>query len=93
MEKIEFVDLSCGHCGKDFEPDEREVFHVEKLGNGTLIFTSNDEPYYFTCPYCQHKSMMFKPGKKTNGNNVNVVIKGNISGSTNIIIGNGNIAK
>ncbi len=84
MSEKEFtlIDLECKGCGKSFEPDERKGFKVDKLDSGGLMFTQNDDPYYFTCPYCGKKAMTWKPGEATKS------YKGNgFSGA--VAIGNG----
>lgn len=62
------VDLTCKGCGQTMKAQKHSGVTVTKLASGGLMYTSNDEPFTFTCPYCGKSFATWKPGPKTEQN-------------------------
>jgi hypothetical protein len=92
-EEITVVDLTCKGCGSTMRPEKRENVVVTKLPGGGLMFSQNDEPFNYTCPFCQKSVAIWLPGAETkrawnNPTNVTVAVGGDVKG--NIVIGSNN---
>ena len=59
------IDFTCKGCGKTMRPEPHPGVTVIKLPSGGLMYTQNDEPYIFACPWCGKSFSVWKPGPET----------------------------